>query len=223
MVYRFIFCAFLILPMLSFSQTQLGDIIDPNRNNGNLWGGGNEESIEGSPYFMDDWLVGEIKTKMGGVYTNVKLKYATYSDQLFFLLNNESERAIAREKVQYFTFNDNDGKSYMFEYVPHQGFMMLLKRENEVTLYKKIEKEIKLAPKSNGYNSSVGKDRFVERIGYYILAEKHAIPVNNRKDYLEIFPSNKDELNKYIKKNKVKFKDDEKVAGLVEFTQSLIN
>ncbi len=201
-------------------EGRVGDIINPNFNNRDLFENRKEE-IKGSPYLFDEWNIGEIKTKLGSVYPNVKLKYAAYSDQLFFLTDDGDERAIAREKVHYFQFNDEDGKSYLFEHIPYHGFLQKLTSQSGVILYKKIEKEIKEAPKNNGYNASTGKDEFFERRTYYVLANKQVVPVQGKKEYLALFPNNNDAIETFIKKNKVKFKKDEKMIDLVEYTNSL--
>ncbi len=203
-------------------DNRIGDILDPNRNNRSLWGSAGSEEIKGSPYLFDEWYIGEIKTKLGSVYPNVKIKYAPYTDQLFFLTDDGDERAIAREKVHYFQFNDEAGKGYLFEHIPYQGYLLRVAKSDKLTLYKKIEKTIKEAPKNNGYNASTGRDEFIESTRYYILTNTIVEPVSNKNDFVELFPEKKSELMNYIKKNKVKFKKDEKMIELVMFTQSLI-
>ena len=206
----------------SFGQSpvRLGDIIDPSFNNRDLFENRKDE-IKGSPYLFDEWYLGEIKTKIGSVYPNVKVKYAAYSDQLFFLTESGDERAIAREKVHYFQFNDENGKSYLFEHIPYHGFLQKITTQSDIILYKKIEKEIKAAPQNNGYNASTGKDEFFERIVYYVKADKQVVPVDGKKEFLALFPQNEADLSKYIKKNKIKFKKDEKMIALIKYTESI--
>ncbi|WP_462248013.1 hypothetical protein [Ekhidna sp.] len=215
--------ALLLISIISNAQDgRIGDILDPNRNNRGLWESGSAEDIKGSPYFFDDWYVGEIKTKLGSVYPNVKIKYAPYTDQLFFLTEDGDERAIAREKVHYFQFNDELGKSYLFEHIPYQGYLLRITKSENITLYKKIEKTIKEAPENNGYNASSGKAEFIESRVYYIQTNSIVEPIPSKNDYVELFPDKKSEIMNFIKKNKVKFKKDEKMIDLVKFTQSLI-
>lgn len=214
----------LLITLISFAQdSRIGDILDPNRNNRSLWDSSSSDDIKGSPYLFDEWMVGEIKTKLGSVYPNVKIKYAAYSDQLFFLTEEGDERVIAREKVHYFQFNDEEGKSYLFEHIPYQGYLQRLAKENNVTLYKKIEIVIKEAPKNNGYNASTGKDEFVKSTKYFIQTKNLVELVTNKNDFADLFQENKSELMGFIKKNKVRFKKDEKMIDLVKYTQSLLD
>ncbi|MEO9871131.1 hypothetical protein [Ekhidna sp.] len=218
-------CVFLFFLTLSYAQgLNIGDIVDPNRNNRDLWGDGGRENIIGSPYLLDEWMMGEIKTKSGAVYPNIKIKYAAYSDQLFFLSENGDERTIAREKVQHFQFNDNDGNAYLFKHIPYHGFLLNL-ASGDVSLFKKIVKEIKEAPEPNGYNSSVGQAEFILRETYYISPSKDGIvqSVSNKKEFVSLFPDLESKISKYIKQNKVRFKKDEKIIGLVNYTASIKN
>lgn len=220
--FRLISILFVLSTFVAKSQeTRLGDILDPNRMNRNIWEESTSE-IKGSPYLFDEWLVGEIKTKLGSVYPNVKIKYAPYTDQLFFLSDDGDERAIAREKVHYFQFNDEDGKGYLFEHIPYQGYLLRLTKSEDLVLYKKIEKTLKAAPENNGYNASTGKDEFIESNQYYILSNTIVEPVSNKNDFIKLFPEKKSDILNFIKKNKVKFKKDERMIDLVKFTQSLI-
>lgn len=204
-----------------FSQT-IGDIIDPGINNQKLWSEQTNE-IKGSPFLFDEWFSGEIKTKLGNTYPNMKIRYEAYSDQLYFLSEENLERVVAREKIDFFQFNDSKGFSYLFKHIPYHGFVQVL-YENDILLYKKIKKEIKKAPESNGYNNTVKNDEFIKNEIYFIAPSRTEIikSVEKKNQYLEIFSEYEKQLNQFIKKNKVKFKEDVKLIQLVQYTEGLV-
>ncbi|WP_425392594.1 hypothetical protein [Ekhidna sp.] len=210
-----------ILISLPISAQQIGDVIDPNFMNRQLWKEENS-NIKGSPFYFDEWYSGEIMTKIGTSYPNMKIKYEAYSDQLFFLSEDNIERALAREKINWFQFNDAEGNSYLFKHIPYHGFLQVL-YDGDVSLYKKIAKEIRKAPEANGYNATTKQDEFIEKQIYFVASSPEAtiVPIDKRNEYLELFSSNEDKIKKFIKKNKVKFKEDANIIDLVKFTEQL--
>lgn len=213
----------LVLSCSNVYSQLIGDLLDPNYSNRDLR---NEQYTEmkGTPFLFDEWFSGEIKTKLGTTYPNMKIKYEAYSDQLFFLSEDNIEKAVAREKIDFFQFNDDDGKSYLFKHIPYHGFVMVL-HENNILLYKKYKKEIKKAPDANGYNNATKKDEFVEKTIYYVAPtpQEIIVPVEKKNQYMDIFGDYQNDIEKFIKKNKVKFKNDAKMIELAKFTESLIN
>lgn len=68
--------------------------------------------ISGSPFFIDDWRLGTILLKNGSRYTNYKLKYDSYHQEILFL--RDEKGMVITDPVQEFIITDASGNPHHF-------------------------------------------------------------------------------------------------------------
>ena len=183
-----------------------------------------ENNIEGTPYLMDEFAKGSIFTITKQHVANVPLRYNIYNDEIEYLLGKNEIQAMANpEIVERIVFAD-----YNIVYLPYtnskkikSGFFIILE-EGNASLYSKPKVKYKKASEPNAYNNG-NSARFIKNPDqlYIKVGKEQAKLVGNKKDLVEIFPDNKDKVKAFIKKSKIKTKNQESLLELVQYYNSL--
>ncbi len=185
----------------------------------------------GSPYLYEAWFKGAVKLADGKLYNNMKLKYDQVEDQLIFKYGEEPEMSftsevrafniysytIDGEKIEVNFVNgfppidEGTEKSYYQVFDPGKpGKMELVKRS-----VKKVY-ELRL------YNSATTEQRVEVKNYYYVLIDNHLLKL--KRDYralLEYMKPHEEKIIKYIKTNKLSFKEDADFVTLVKYYNTL--
>lgn len=183
-----------------------------------------EANVEGTPYLNDDFIEGSVFTTSKTQFVDVPLRYNIYNDQIEFQLGENPVQALAApETIELIEYGD-----FVFEYVPYtnakkikRGFFVVEEKGN-AALYSKPQVIFENAKKPGAYQDAVPA-RFLKRPDeYYIRVGKEpAMLISKKKDLEEAFPDHKKEIAAFIKKNKVKPNDFEKIKELVQYYNSL--
>lgn len=189
------------------------------------WGSDMDQSeIEGSPYLEDDFVKGTIYTTQKERYIDVPMRYNIYNDEIEFKNSDGKILALAApdlvEKIEI-------GKQSLF-YMPYflakkmkRGFFELIS-DGKASLYIKHRVILQKPEKPAAYKEAVpakfvkDKDEFYIRVGM-----EAAMEVGNKKDLVDIFPNNKDKIEAFIKKHKIKTNKAESLTELVNYYNSL--
>jgi hypothetical protein len=176
--------------------------------------------VQGSPFLSDDWSVGAVKLTSNKEYDGMKLMYDQVDDRLIFK-NHAGQAQLFAEPVREFTlsgrvfrkgFKPVDGASPMAFYeVLADGKTQLLKRTT-----KKIFEEVP-------YGSSTKVKKIQSNETYYLSKSEHTL-LKIRKDkkaLLSELSDKKPDLEKYIKTNRLDLKQDEDMAKLVAYYNTL--
>lgn len=183
-----------------------------------------EKDIQGSPYLNDNFIKGSIYTVSKTQYQDIPLRYNIYNDDMEFQTNDNNVLALSTpEIVEKITFGD-----YTMEYIPYvtsrnvkNGFFELILK-GKASLYAKPQVEFLEAKDPAPYKDAEPAKFLRKDDRYYIrLGMEAAVPCGNKKDVLGIFTDHSEELEAFIKKNKINVKKEDELKKLVEYYNSL--
>jgi hypothetical protein len=185
--------------------------------------------LEGSPYLYDGWGTGEARLADGKAYKNlflqydeiqgtVSFKYALTDTALAFAVP-AAEFAfsyIANNKVNIVRFLNGfepigDANKSTYYQVLAIGKIQLLKRT------------IKKITKQQEYGSAQTKQIVTETTNYYLAGEdKKPIRIkNDNKAVLEALSNKADKLKQYIKDNNLNAKNDDELAKIITYYNTI--
>lgn len=227
--YIYIIALFLIVVNLSFSQDyQLRETMDffqLNKTSTEDWKlAFTESDIEGSPFLSDDFIKGTVYTTSKTKYMDLPLRYNAYNDQLEFKtpdgqLQTMSEPEIV-EKIEFGEYN-MVYLSYFNAKKIHHGFFIVMV-EGKVSLYSRYEIIFKKADKPAAYQEAEPASFIKKPACYYFrIGLEQAKKVDNKKELIAIFPDHNNEIETFIKENKVKVSKPESLIKLVKYYNSL--
>lgn len=167
--------------------------------------------VEGSPYLIDKWSKGKVTLKNGKRYQYDSLRYDLMEDKLVFV--DAGKMMHFAEPVAEFEINNGKtGNTLIYknglpavDALSTSSFFQIINRD-KVGLYKKVNKYI---TESKQYGSAVVNKTFNTTYSYYSL--KNGIfskIVPNKKSILALFEDKENQLNEYLKNQKVDFKSD---------------
>jgi hypothetical protein len=188
----------------------------------------NYGDVSGSPYFMGEYKYGSITLTTGRTFVNVKVRIDLASQETYFVSTNGVEAMISAGNVKEISFADTtaDGiKSYLFK----TGFpdidrqssrhFYLILAEGKCSYLKSIIKRV--SERKSELSGEIAKD-FETSEEYYFFANGQMKRVKRDKDFvLTELADKKAELDKYVQTNKLNLKNQEHIAKLVAYYNSL--
>ncbi|WP_319229399.1 hypothetical protein [Draconibacterium orientale] len=181
--------------------------------------------IEGSPYLDDAFVNGTIYTTAKTQVPDVPLRYNIYNDNLEFKTSDGTilelahpetvERAKLGETEMIFTNYLTTTNS------TRKGFFKLL-AEGDLTLLAKPDIFYQEAKEEAAYKEAQ-PPKFIPKPDEYYMQKPGApaIKIRKSKDMDELIDQHQKEIDVYIKKNKIKFKNAEDLTQLVQYYNSL--
>lgn len=183
--------------------------------------------VQGSPYFSDSWLKGEVKLINGESYKNMDLKYDQVGDVLLFKNSKNETMSFVIPVSEFKLINSSAGGEeiilFRSGYKPADGntdkvFYQVLS-DGETPLLKRWSKKV---VESKPYSSASVIKTF-EQVQMYYLA-KNGIPLKIRRDkkaLLEVLKDYSRELDEFIKANNINLKTESDLKSLVYYYNSL--
>jgi hypothetical protein len=179
--------------------------------------------IEGSPYLANEFINGNVYTTSGTKYVDVPLRYNIYNDNIEFDTGNGVQALAAPEIVDRVEFG-----GFTMVYVPYsitkkirRGFF-ILEEEGKASLLIKPEVAFVKATKPGAYKEAEPAKFDKRPDSYYIrVGMAEAKIISGKNDIVEIFPDNRDKIEAFIKKNKIKYRKAEDLKQLVQYYNSL--
>lgn len=183
-----------------------------------------ENDIKGSPYLQDDFVQGTVFTISKQQFVDIPLRYNIYNDQMEFKTpDNKVQAMAAPETVEKIQYNDVEMIYTPFSNVKkiRKGFFTVMEKGN-ASLLSRSEVVFKEAEEPGAYKEAEPA-RFQRKAdSYYIkVGEAQAKKINSKKELVNLFPENKNEITSFIKKNKVKHTKPESLIALVKYYNSL--
>ncbi len=185
---------------------------------------------KGSVYMVDDWMNAQIVLRDSSCISNVKANYNLFSKYVEIKDNNEIS-LLNFSKVDWIVLSDQKTTSiyenctnYMIDY-PELGqceFTQVLASGDNATLLDKLSLDILYSNYNAAVNAGSTSDTYILKHEYYIIKDKKLYSINKTKSsVLTTFDDQKDKVKLYIKVNKLKMKNPQDIANVVNYYNSL--
>jgi len=180
--------------------------------------------VDGSPYFTDQWLKGSVFVEESE-YRNVLLRLNIFETTLEFK-DVKGEVMVCTQPVKKVALRDSaSGSSYNFV---HSAFLptssefkncwLLELVAGNVSLYKLAKKQIN---EVRPYGSATAEQHITTNYSYFILQNNNFTRIRKIGDIFEILSNKKNELQEYIKVNKLSSKEESDFVKLISYYNSL--
>lgn len=211
-IFYFFFLLIISLKCLSQNTTIIENTTSSNLYNGLVFIDSHRVLSEKNRYLNNEleYLEGDV-TFDGVLYKNVELKYDLYKDNLILKpLNNSGYKGIIldKEKVKSFHIkkqlflNSNYIELNQSQYIK-TGFYELKYHSKNITLYIKHSKEIKELLNKNTIHYEFNSQNEI-----IILKDSLSYKIENKKNFIKIFPEFKKRINSYFSINQKLEKED---------------
>ncbi|MDH5413043.1 MAG: hypothetical protein OEW87_02800 [Flavobacteriaceae bacterium] len=179
------------------------------------------ENISGSPFTTDDFVLGTVI----GYKANYLLRYDTFNDQMLVKRKDGNVVIVDKETITEATFNDGTKYKvfdYIFDGTKRNGYLEVLLENSAISLLKKeVIKFVPAQKPASGYDQPKPPMFKKARDQYFILNKKGEINLfSKKKDILMLFPDIKNDIDSFIKSNKIKFTKEKDLIKLVEHINS---
>jgi hypothetical protein len=186
----------------------------------------NTITMEGSPYLHTEWAKGVLTLKNGTMYQGIELMYDQVKDAVVFKTKDGKVKELL-EPVQEFKVSyikNNQPMEHVFrtgytgEGITPNMFMEVLSDGN-ATLLKRTSKKIF---DRKGYSSATINREVQVAEDYYISIDNKVVKIKKTKgSILAAIPDKSDALSAYIKANSLLLRNDNDLAKLVAYYNSL--
>jgi hypothetical protein len=178
--------------------------------------------IKGNAYFVSTLLQAGFVNYNGTLYQPVNMAYDIMHDELTANRYNQNFRiTLVSEKIAYFSLFDH----YFIRIDPDSNNKLITPGfydrmyDGKMKLFVKREKKIK-----ESVTTEEGDQLwFAEEDRYFIFRNNKYYSIKDKKDLFDFFKDRKKDLKKYLRKNKIKFKNTPELAILrsVEYYDQL--
>jgi hypothetical protein len=182
-------------------QTELFVSNSDKYDTSNLYDPTNPENYEGTPYYSDTFLLGNVYIENEMILSNVALRYNAIADEIEFKeslnIDDKEAKALVKSKEIYAKIMKD-----IFVFIPSEGYYLVIFDGDNFSLLKKITKKYFPAKKAkNNYETST-LAKFEDRFSYSIYTkngEMMEFPKSKSKK-LKAFGNSEKLIKDYIKK-----------------------
>ena len=178
------------------------------------------KDIKGSIYLNDDFM----PAKINDDNRIISVRYDAYRDQME--IKKDNDIYYLPKQTNYFLKFLTDNKIYrVYKNNEKDGFFLMIHNDKKIQLLlkEKIELLEEIKPK-NGYEKYKPAELKKVKNNFYFGFNDNStknIP-KNKKELLELFPSQNNELEKYIKANKIKLSKQDDLIKLTSYLNSIL-
>ena len=177
-------------------------------------------SIDGSPYLYDEWLKAEVIAANGKVFTDEKVNYNAYTQELEHYEANEVKEMITGSYLKVSFLTDDGRQVFMRGLHPELGMdlVCVLYDGKSVDFAKKV-----IVIVQDYDNPNTGR-KFIPSTEYFIIKEGRLSWINlKKKKILSVFEDHYAELEKYLEDNNLKLRSEAEVIKFLDYYESLAN
>lgn len=181
-------------------------------------------SIEGTPFQNNEFLNGKVLTIDDKNIDGVLLRYNIYNNKMEAKVNATlfelSENLVKRIIIEDRTF---DYLPYQFAQKEDSGYLELI-RDGESKLYCRHSKKFIDAQPQKAMQDKPSPAAFRDLPVVYLLQKNESSEVigfRNKKELLSLFPTYKNEMQTFIKKNKLKHNRQDDLKKLLNYYDTL--
>ena len=183
--------------------------------------------VDGSPYFTDQWLRGNVVMNGGKEYWGLLLKLDLLDNELHYQ-DKQGVEMIATSEIQKVVLFDTTIQEVFtfinsaFISVPNsnllKGWYQLLSEGNKASVFKYYTKKML---ETQPYNSATIEQSIVTSPKYFVLYNSGFVTVKKTRDLADIFSDKKKEILQYIGKNNLSANDDGSFISIINYYNSL--
>lgn len=187
------------------------------------------EVLQGHPYHHPAWVKGSFRTTSSMVFTEVPMKYDSYSKRLAIRMDQDSV-FMKPEMVTEFQYSV-DGVPYVFKNgyfdvdlgIKAESYFQVM-TEGGFTLLKDVSKEYRKANYDAVFNTGSRYDRLVEVTRYIVKTPdgKFRTMSAQRNSVLAAVGIYRPEVQEFARKNRIDFRKDADLIRVFEFASSLV-
>lgn len=191
------------------------------------------EGKQGTPYFIDEWLSGQLIYSNGSAATkNSLLKYDTFTKELILKRPQGDSIIIYPNQISAFSISD-PSKNVNYPFTKFENlktesgvvpvcFLMVLYK-NKTSLLKYVSKSVMKANYQGGYSADRRYDSYIDNSQYFIQkADKSLVKVKIKKtSILDVLADKKEAIEAFIKNENLSFKNDIDFARVLAYYDGL--
>ncbi len=184
--------------------------------------------VDGTPYLFKDFRFGSIELKNGRKFIDVPLKLDLVMHEITFLSPNKEEGIIGSDFVKDLTLVDtseNGVKHYLFrEGLPaidnHKAkeFCLII-ADGKIALVKSMVK--KIDTRTNELSGEIAKDFAISEDYFTFQNGEMSRFKRDKESVLQVLYKNRNKVEAFIKENKGSFKNEEYLAAVFNYYNSL--
>jgi len=184
------------------------------------------ETVAGDPFLFGDFHEGEIIFKNGEAF-NLNLRYDIYADQvhlkdndqIYGIIHPETLASIRIDTVKFLYCNFVNSPS---DKSPEESSYFIVKKDGKCKLLIKKNIRVQDAELPRALQDA-RPAKFVHLADTYYLKQegKYAVRINSKKDITAILADKKNDIDKFIRTEKLKTKEVDDLAKIVTFYDSL--
>ncbi|WP_412983740.1 hypothetical protein [Pontimicrobium sp. IMCC45349] len=183
--------------------------------------------VEGSKYLTDSYQLASISTMPDNLF---KVKYNIFSGEME--VESQNNKAYALNKYRkdiVITFINTKTSFKLFDYIDDDGnkrtsYFSILKSSGDNTILKKqiiIFQEEKFSKTGYDEHKPPQFKRLKDRTYIKVKDNMAVLMPKNKSKFAALFPESKDDILKFIKKNKIKLSKDSDLVTLIEHINTL--
>jgi hypothetical protein len=180
--------------------------------------------VDGTPYFSDEWIKGNVVINGDKQFTGVYLKLDLYNNEVHYrdLKGNELiavtpiQRIILFDSSSQLVFNFVNG-AYINTASHVKGWYQLL-AEGNVSVFKQVKKQMN---EDKPYGSATIERSVYTSFQYFALSGGNFIQLKKFKEIPDVLNDKKDEVSKYIKTHNLSGKTDDDYRAVFNYYNGL--
>jgi hypothetical protein len=184
-----------------------------------------KQLIDGSPYFRDEWMKGNVV--MNGAekqYAGILLKLDLYQNEVHYLSLSGVEMIATTPIQKIILFDTTEEKIFNFingEFIEANsgvhGWYLLL-AEGSAMLFKQIKKRL---AENKPYNSATIEQSISNSSHYYLLYKGNFTEIKKIRDLPDLLADKKPQVSDYLKNNNTSGKTDSDFENVINYFNSL--
>lgn len=180
--------------------------------------------VDGTPYFSDEWMKGNVVINGGTQFAGVYMKLDLYDNEVHYrdpkgnelVATTQIQKLILFDSSTQLVFNFING-AYINANEQVKGWYQLL-TEGNASVFKHIKKRM---TENKPYGSATIERSLFTSFYYYALYNGNFIQIKKFKDVPDLLADKKDEVSKYIKANNLSGKTDDDYRTVFNFYNGL--
>jgi hypothetical protein len=222
---NFVLIAMLLCSVIAYGQS---NVAEAESNTESISGGNSmfrsfdsrDKKLRGTLNIFEDYLPGVIELTDGKEIEFDRMNYDGYYDALI-ISRKRQEQVVTTMMVEgFYVIDDPDTLFFdrMLRPDDKMGFYQRLSLNEHISLYKKHVRSLE-QPTYNGAYSTGKQYAELVPVSKYFVRDGTFRPreFKNKKTFLELFPNEEVQLNKFIKEKKIDFKKEQDLISLVTY------